>query len=102
MLALGTAGAAIATVSAQIIVFTFYPIASHFWPIPVKFKRSDIGLDRKQCRQILKVALPSGLTVGLPSLLTSVLNGILIGFSNVYVAVLGIYFKIQTFLAIRN
>ncbi len=95
--ALGTAGAAIATVSAQIIVFTFYPIASHFRPIPVKFKRSDIGLDRKQCRQILKVALPSGLTVGLPSLLTSVLNGILIGFSNVYVAVLGIYFKIQTF-----
>ncbi|MGI6109768.1 MAG: MATE family efflux transporter [Eubacteriaceae bacterium] len=95
--ALGTAGAAIATVFAQIVVFTFYPIASHFHPIPVHFKRENMAFNGKLCGQILKVALPSGLTVGLPSFLTSVLNSILITYSEVYVAVLGIYFKIQTF-----
>ena len=34
----------------------------------------------------------------LPSILISVLNSILTAFSDVYVAVLGVYFKLQTFI----
>ena len=48
--------------------------------------------------QIYSVGIPSSIMMTLPSILVSILNRILGGFSDVYVAVLGVYFKLQTFI----
>ena len=42
--------------------------------------------------------MPAILNLALPSLLVTFLNGLLAGFSQSYVVVLGIYYKLQTFL----
>ena len=42
--------------------------------------------------------MPAILNLALPSLLVTFLNGLLAAFSESYVVVLGIYYKLQTFL----
>ena len=44
------------------------------------------------------VGIPATLNMALPSVLTSALNAILSSFSGMYVVILGIYYKLQTFL----
>ncbi len=44
------------------------------------------------------IGISATLTMALPSLLISVLNGILSAFSGAYVLVLGVYYKLQTFI----
>ena len=50
------------------------------------------------CGRLYAVGIPSSLTLGMPSLLITLLNKIAGAFSSVYVLVLGVYFKLQTFL----
>ena len=54
--------------------------------------------DPRLCRQIYGVGIPAALNMALPSLMITALNGILASFSSVYVLVLGIYYKLQTFI----
>ena len=49
-------------------------------------------------KRLYAVGIPGGLNLALPSLLISVLNVILGQFSQSYVFVLGVYYKLQTFL----
>ncbi len=84
--ALGVAGAAIATVIGQISALLLY----------ISFKH--LVFDKAIIRQIYSVGIPSTVMMLLPSILISVLNSILTAFSDVYVAVLGVYFKLQTFI----
>ncbi|WP_443626706.1 MATE family efflux transporter, partial [Catenibacterium sp.] len=44
------------------------------------------------------IGIPATLNIALPSVLISVLNAILISYSAIYVVVLGIYYKLQTFV----
>ena len=48
--------------------------------------------------RLYAIGVPATLNLALPSLLVSVLNGILAAFSQSYVLVLGAYYKLQTFL----
>ena len=48
--------------------------------------------------RLYAIGIPATLNLALPSLLISCLNAILAGFSQVYVLVLGVYYKLQTFL----
>lgn len=48
--------------------------------------------------RLYSVGIPATLNLALPSILISALNGILASFSQVYILVLGIYYKLQTFL----
>ena len=48
--------------------------------------------------RLYSIGLSATLNLALPSLLISVLNGILAGFSETYVLVLGVYYKLQTFI----
>ena len=48
--------------------------------------------------RLYSVGIPATLNMALPSLLVSSLNGILAGFSEKYVLVLGVYYKLQTFI----
>ena len=55
-------------------------------------------LDRSITKRMYAVGVPATLNLALPSLLISCLNIILAGYSQVYVLVLGVYYKLQTFL----
>ena len=48
--------------------------------------------------RLYSIGVPAILNLALPSLLVSVLNGILAAYSQIYVVILGIYYKLQTFL----
>ena len=66
--------------------------------LPVRLSRSglhpDVALDGK----LYAIGVPAILNLALPSLLVTFLNSLLAGFSQSYVVILGIYYKLQTFL----
>ena len=55
-------------------------------------------MDKTIVSQLYVVAIPSTIMMSLPSVLIGILNGILAAISQVGVAVLGIYFKLQSFV----
>ena len=96
--ALGVKGAAIATVIGQICAFLLYVLVYSKKDIGIKISLRYVSFDKGIIKQIYAVGLPSTIMMALPSLLVSILNGILSRFSDLHVAVLGIYFKPQTFI----
>lgn len=95
---MGIRGAALATGLGQTISLLFY-IGFYIWaPISVKYTWKDAKPDRQIAKRLYAVGIPGGLNLALPSLLISVLNVILGQFSQSYVFVLGVYYKLQTFL----
>ncbi len=95
---MGIDGAALATGLGQAVTLLFYLWFYKFKPINVKFKREYLRLDKRTCLRLYSVGIPASLNIALPSVLISALNVILAGFSQSYVFVLGIYYKLQTFL----
>ena len=94
---MGIEGAALATGLGQVVTLVLY-LAFYFTrPLPVKIHRS-CHVDRAMARRLYAVGIPATLNMALPSLLITALNGILAAYSQVYVVVLGIYYKLQTFL----
>lgn len=96
--ALGVSGAAIATVIGQICAFLLYIVVYLRKRYAVQIHPRHLIPDGKIIAQIYSVGIPSTIMMLLPSVLVSVLNHILASFSDVYVAVLGVYFKLQTFI----
>lgn len=96
--AMGTAGAAIATVIGQISAFLLYIAVYVRKSYAVHIRLRHLKPDIRLIGQIYSVGIPSSIMMLLPSMLISVLNRILASFSEVYVAVLGVYFKLQTFI----
>lgn len=96
--AMGVKGAAYATVIGQITAFLCYIFVYRGHPFAVRIRLRYLKPDRKIIMQIYSVGIPSSIMLTLPSVLISLLNRILGGFSDVYVAVLGVYFKLQTFI----
>ena len=94
---MGIEGAALATGLGQVVTLVLY-LAFYFTrPLPVKIHRS-CHVDRAMVGRLYAVGIPATLNMALPSLLITALNGILSAYSQVYVVVLGIYYKLQTFL----
>ncbi|MFQ9614117.1 MAG: MATE family efflux transporter [Clostridium butyricum] len=96
--AMGVVGAAIATVIGQMSAFIIYVIIfrKNNHGIIVSFK--GFKFDKEIVKSLYSVGLPSSIMMALPSVLVSVLNGILVTLSQSAVAFLGIYFKLQTFV----
>lgn len=96
--AFGIAGAAYATVIGQ----TFSAILGYVLCVKkntdLQLKMSDMKPDVSKMIAVLKISVPSILMSAIGSLLTYVLNIILIGFSSTAVAVYGSYFKLQSFV----
>ena len=67
-------------------------------PLPVKLKKSCLPLQRSLDFRLYTIGVPAILNLALPSFLVSFLNGVLSAYSDIYVVVLGIYYKLQTFL----
>ena len=95
---LGIEGAALATGIGQLVTLAFYVIVYFCRPLPVKIRRESLTFQNEISRRLYMIGIPATLNLALPSLLISALNGILASFSEAYVLVLGVYYKLQTFL----
>lgn len=95
---MGIKGAALATGIGQLLTFVIYIIIYRLRPMPVKLRFGKSKPDGAVIGRMYSIGIPAALNLALPSLLISVLNGILSDFSQNSVLVLGIYYKLQTFL----
>ena len=96
--AMGIEGAALATGIGQVLTLVLYLAADRLRPVQVRVHVRQLSLTKEMCRRLYGIGIPAVLNLALPSLLTSALNGILAGYSQIYVVVLGVYYKLQTFL----
>lgn len=96
--AMGIEGAAIATGIGQTLSFVIYVAVYRRRPIGVRVYWRYFRLEKGMVLRLYSIGVPAVLNLALPSLLTSALNAILAAFSETYVLVLGLYYKLQTFL----
>lgn len=96
--AMGVVGAAIATIIGQISSFLLSVVL--FWRNSggISLRLKGFRFHWQTVKRIYSIGVPSMLMMSLASVLVSLLNGILAGISQTAVAVLGIYFKLQTFI----
>lgn len=95
--AMGVKGAAIATVAGQILAFFF-----SLWVLATKCRDVTVTLRgfrfrAQTIKDIYTVGLPSIVMQSISSVMQMGMNGILIGFSEAAVSVMGAYFKLQSF-----
>lgn len=96
--AMGIEGAALATGIGQTLSFLIYVAVYLMKPIGVRVTPRLFRPRAQMAARLYSVGIPAVLNLALPSLLISALNGILSSFSELYVQVLGAYYKLQTFL----
>ena len=96
--AMGIEGAALATGIGQTLTLVVYLVVYRMRAIPVRVSRQHLADGRGLRGKLYAVGIPATLSFALPSLLVSALNAILAGYSQIYVVVLGVYYKLQTFL----
>lgn len=96
--AMGVKGAAIATVIGQIGAFVMYLVVCARGDIGVTIHPRYMKPDKEMVGRIYSIGIPSSLMLAMPSLLVALLNGILAQLDKAYVAVFGLYFKLQTFV----
>jgi putative MATE family efflux protein len=94
--AMGVRGAALATVVGQILSFIYVSIVIRNGRHEVDIKLRGFKADKKILKDIYVVALPGIIMQSLGSVMLSGLNMILIAFTPTAVAVLGVYFKLQS------
>lgn len=95
---MGIEGAALATGIGQTLTLAIYLVVYFVRPIRVHISRQYILLSKKMVIKLYSIGIPATLNLALPSLLISALNAILAAYSEVYILVLGIYYKLQTFI----
>lgn len=94
---MGVKGAAVATIIGQMTAcLSAVLLFSRNKDIKLNFKRFKI--DVSMIKRIYNVGVPSAVMTAMPSILVSVLNGILSAISQSGVAVFGLYYKLQTFV----
>lgn len=96
--AMGIEGAALATGLGQTLSLLVYLVLCVTRPLPVRISPRLMRPSRDILPRIYAVGVPAALNIALPSLLIAALNVMLASFSEVYILVLGIYYKLQTFL----
>lgn len=96
--ALGVRGAAIATVAGQFTACIISVILFLRANSGINIRLKGFRFDKDVIKQLYSVAVPSAVMLSLPSVLVGALNSILSSISQTAVAVLGIYFKLQSFV----
>ena len=96
--AMGIEGAALATCIGQALTLAIYLVVYFVRPIHVHIRRQHILPDKRMVLKLYSIGIPATLNLALPSLLISALNAILAAYSEVFILVLGIYYKLQTFI----
>lgn len=95
---MGIEGAALATGLGQTLTLIIYLAIYMTRPLVIAVKREHIKPEKAMILKLYSIGIPATLNLALPSVLISALNGILAAYSEVYILVLGIYYKLQTFL----
>ncbi len=95
---MGIEGAALATGIGQTLTLAIYLVVYLVRPIRVHIRSQYILPGKKMVIKLYSIGIPATLNLALPSLLISALNAILTAYSEVYILVLGIYYKLQTFI----
>lgn len=91
-------GAAIATVAGQIIAFVVGIILNSRFNKEIKLSIKDMKLDGKIVKEIYKIGIPSIIMIAIGSVMTFLMNKILIAFTETAATVFGVYFKLQSFI----
>lgn len=95
---MGIEGAALATGIGQVLTLIIYVAVYLIRPLPVSITIKRMKPEKTILCKIYSIGIPGTLNLALPSFLISALNVILATYSEVYILVLGIYYKLQTFL----
>ena len=94
---MGIAGAAYATVIGQIVAFLLAILLNHRYNTEVRLHAKNFKPDGSIIGRIYAVGIPSIIMMGIGSIMTTSMNKILNGFSDVAASVFGVYFKLQSF-----
>lgn len=97
-LGLGIAGAAYATGIGQMVTLVGYLLFYFIRPMHVKVNITNIKTTGGVIKNIYTIGIPATLNLALPSIQVSALNAILAPFPGSYILVLGVYYKLQTFI----
>lgn len=96
--AMGVEGAAIATVIAQIISMVYIMVVLFTGDNYIKLDLKKFKYSNSIVKQIMIVGLPVAAMQGLASIMLTGLNMILAGFNETAVAVMGVYYKLQSLI----
>ena len=96
--AMGVAGAAIATVSGQILAMVVASLVITFRDHDIHISFRGFRPDFKIIKDIYIVGMPSIVMQSIGTVMTMALNGILSSFSTAAYTVFGLYFKLQSFV----
>lgn len=96
--AMGVKGAAIATVSGQILAAVVAMIANFKINKELQISIKNIRWNTEIAKEIYRVGLPSTIMQSIGSVMTFGMNKILIAFTTTATAVFGAYFKLQSFV----
>jgi putative MATE family efflux protein len=97
--AMGTAGAAIATVIGQIIAMSLGFLFNLKYNREIQFSFHTVKPDSYSIKTICAVGIPAGITMLISSIMSFGINKILLTFSTTATAVFGAYFKLYTFVS---
>lgn len=95
---MGIAGAAWATVIGQVLGMGLGFILNQRRNPELRLTLRGLRIDGRIIRDILAVGLPSAVMSSISSVLNVLMNLILIAYGNAAVSVLGVYFKLQSFV----
>ena len=95
---MGIRGAALATGIGQAVCLVMYLIIARIRPLPLKVPFRGFHFNGGMTKRLYTIGIPASLNLLLPSLMITTLNAILATFSQTYILVLGVYYKLQTFL----
>ena len=95
---MGIRGAALATGIGQLLPILVYGGFYVLRPIPVRVTPKAMKPSKTTDLSLYAIGIPAILNLALPSFLISFLNSVLAAYSDSYVVILGIYYKLQTFL----
>lgn len=94
---MGIRGAALATGIGQVLTIVVYMAFYILKPIP-RVTPKALKASKETDLSLYAIGVPAILNLALPSFLISFLNSVLAAYSDSYVVILGIYYKLQTFL----
>ena len=97
--AMGTVGAAVATVIGQIIAMSLGLFLNLKYNKEIQFSLHGFKPERMYFRKICAVGIPAGITMFISSIMSFGINKILLSFSTTAAAVFGAYFKLYTFVS---
>lgn len=95
---LGIAGSAVATITGQLLAMTYVITMFRIKKHDIHLTLRGLKIKKENIIEIYKVGAPSIVMNAIASVTTTSMNAILMTFSEAAIAILGIYFKIQSFV----